>query len=185
MIRNHKGAIFFSSLRHFASSQSLGTVMPSWWTTGTSSPGSSCTRTTLFEELSFLHVEAPWELVREFLKRAQLRFIGGSWATRLPVDLVTATVCSLSRKIDLYSFLDVFSRCCRFFLVSWLLSMLFEYFVSKVPVSIFHHLKILIWTFYVESSHSFTIEPKLYASSFSCLAFSWKEVWNIHRLKTE
>lgn len=82
VIGDHQRAVLFPSLRHFASGQSLSAVMPSWRTTRTPSARCSGTRTTLLEELSLLHVEAPRELVREFLKRAQLRFIRRKLSTR-------------------------------------------------------------------------------------------------------
>lgn len=75
VIGYHQRSVLFPSLRYFAPGQSLSAVMPSWRATRAPSTRRSGTRATLLEELSLLHVEAPRELVREFLKRAQLRFI--------------------------------------------------------------------------------------------------------------
>jgi len=75
MIGHHQGAVFFAALRHLAASQPLHAMVSPWRATpggpATSGPAAG---PTLLQQLRLLHVEAPRELVREFLKRAQLAF---------------------------------------------------------------------------------------------------------------
>lgn len=75
MIGHHEGAVLLpSSFRHLATGQPLHAVMSPWWTTGGPTAGGPTTGTTLLQQLRLLHVEAPRELVRELLERAQLAF---------------------------------------------------------------------------------------------------------------
>lgn len=71
MIRHHQGAVLLPAFRHLAASQPLHAVMTPWRAARGPAAGGPATGTATFlQQLRFLHVEAPRELVRELLERA-------------------------------------------------------------------------------------------------------------------
>lgn len=98
MIGHHQGAVLLPALRHLAAGQPLHAVMPSRRAARGPTAGGPAARTTLLQQLRLLHVEAPRELVREFLKRAKLALepvnmgeSGGRSSRTALTEIATAT----------------------------------------------------------------------------------------------